>query len=184
MSCLNSLSGIKLDLCAANLAGVSEIYLSDDFDDLVVSAVTSGGIQDSAMTITAISGATFYGYQLEKQQGYYTCTPNFTDNGRLLYYTNAIRIAFGRLDAAKHLEFLALTHNPVKAIVKDNNGVYHFLGFDGYLAPSEGLAQTGQNFDDENGYEVILNGQSAYPSFIMSEALAKQVIQEPATNAQ
>lgn len=178
MSCLNSLKGIKLDICAANLAGVKEIYLADDYDNLVVSAETS------AMTITAISGATFYGYQMEKQQGYYTCTPNFNDNGRLLYYTNAIRVAFDKLGAEKHLEFLALTHNPVKAIVLDNNNVYHFIGFDGYLAPSEGLAQTGQNFDDNNGYEVILNGQSAYPSFIMSEELAKSVIEEPSTIAQ
>lgn len=178
MPCLNSLKGLKYDFCEPNLAGVKEIYLTDDFDNLVVSAETS------AMTITAISGATFYGYQMEKQQGYYTSTPTFNDNGRLQYYTNAIRVAFDKLGADKHLEFVALTHNPVKAIVLDNNGVYHFIGFDSYMTPSEGLAQTGQNFGDNNGYEVILNAQSAYPSFIISEALAKTVIEEPGTNAQ
>lgn len=178
MSCLNSLKGLRYDFCEPNLAGVKEIYLADDFDNLVVSAETS------AMTITAISGATFYGYQMEKQQGYYTTTPTFNDNGRLLYYTNEIRVAFDKLGAEKHLEFMALTHNPVRAIVLDNNNVYHYLGFDSYLAPSEGSAQTGQNYDDNNGYEVILQAQSAYPSFILSEALAAQVIEEPATNAQ
>ena len=178
MPCLNSLKGLKYDFCETNLAGVKEVYLTDDFYNLVVSAETS------AMTITAISGATFYGYQMEKQQGYYTSTPNFNDNGRLLYYTNAVRVAFDKLGAEKHLEFMALTHNPTKAIVLDNNGVYHFIGFDSYLAPSEGLAQTGQNYSDNNGYEVILNAQSAYPSFIISEALAKSVIEDPGTNAQ
>lgn len=178
MPCLNSLKGLKYDFCEPNLAGVKEVYLTDDFDALIVSAETS------AMTITAISGATFYGYQMEKQQGYYTSTPTFNDNGRLQYYTNAIRVAFSKLDAEKHLEFVALTHNPVKAIVLDNNGIYHFLGFDSYLVPSEGLAQTGQNYGDENGYEIVLNAQSAYPSFIISEELAKTVIEEPGTNAQ
>lgn len=177
MSCLNSLKGLKYDFCEPNLAGVKEVYLTDDFDNLVVSAETS------AMTLTTITGATFYGYQMEKQQGYYTSTPTFNDNGRLQYYTNAIRIAFDKLSAEKHLEFLALTHNPTKAIVLDNNGVYHFIGFDSYMTPSEGLAQTGQNFGDSNGYEVILNAQSAYPSFIVPAALAEAVISEPDTIA-
>lgn len=174
MSCLNSLKGLALDICQANLAGVKEIYLADEWTNLVVSAETS------AMTITAISGATFYGFQLEKQQGYYTSTANFNDNGKLLYYTNEARVAFDKLEAAKHLEFLALTHNPLKAIVKDNNDKYHFLGFDGYLSATSGTAQTGQNYDDQNGYEVIIAGESAYPSFLISEELAATVIQEPA----
>ena len=178
MSCLNSLKGLKYDFCEPNLAGVKEVYLNDDFDNLTVTAVTS------AMTITAISGATFYGYQMEKQQGYYTSTPTFNDNGRLQYYTNAVRIAFDKLSADKHLEFLALTHNPTKAIVLDNNGVYHFIGFDSYLTPSDGLAQTGQNYGDNNGYEVTLNAQSAYPSFIVPADVAATVISEPDTVAE
>lgn len=177
MSCLNSLKGLRYNFCDPNLAGVEEIYLADDFENLVVSAETS------AMTITAISGATFYGYQMEKQQGYYTSTPTFNDNGRLLYYTNEIRVAFGRLEADKHLEFLALTHNPTKALVKDNNKQWHYIGFDSYLVPNSAQATTGQNYDDENGYEVILQAQSAYPSFFVDENLAAQVIQEGPTNA-
>ena len=178
MSCLNSLKGVALDICQANLAGVKEIYLADDWDNLVVSAETS------AMTITAISGATFYGFQLEKQQGYYTSTANFNDNGKLLYYTNEIRIAFDKLSKGKHLEFQALTHNPVKAIVLDNNDNYHFLGFDGYLSANSGTAQTGQNYDDNNGYEVIIAGESAYPSFFIDEALVSTGVEEPTRTAE
>ena len=177
MSCLNSLKGLKYNFCEPNLAGVKEVYLADDFENLVVSAETS------AMTITAISGATFYTYQMEKQQGYYTSTPTFNDNGRLQYYTNTVRIAFDRLDDKKHLEFVALTHNPTKAIVLDNNGFYHFIGFDSYMTPDSGLAQTGQSYGDNNGYEVILSAQSAYPSFIISETLAKSVIEGPGAEA-
>ena len=180
MSCLNSLKGLKYNFCEPNLAGVKEVYLTDDFEHLVVSAVTTGL---SGMTITAISGATFYGYQMEKQQGYYTSTPTFNDNGRLQYYTNSVRIAFDRLDAEKHLEFVALTHNPTKAIVLDNNGKYHFIGFDSYMTPESGLAQTGQSYGDNNGYEVILSAQSAYPSFLIDKELAKSVIEEPGTDA-
>ena len=178
MACLNSLKGVYFNMCDANLAGVKEIYLTDDLANLQVSAVTS------ALTVTNISGATFYGYQIEKQQGYLTSTANFNDNGRLLYYTNEVRIAFGKLDKDKHLEFMALTHNPVKALVLDNNGIWHFLSYDAYLAANSGVAQTGQSFDDDNQYEVILSGQSAYPSFIVDEATAKAVIEEPTNPAQ
>lgn len=178
MSCTSlSLKGLKFNECEANLAGVEAIYLCDDYDGLVMSATTS------ALTISALSGATFYKYELDEQVGYLTSTASVGDNGRLRYYTNEIRVAFPHLDKEKHAEFVALTHNPVKAIVKDNNGVWHFVSIDKPLRANDGaLAQTGQNVDDENGYEIILSGRSAYPSFIIEGDAQNSVIAEPAVN--
>lgn len=176
MSCVNSLKGLLLNECESNLAGIKEIYLTDD-KALAVSGNTTG---DSAMTITNITGATFYKYEMEEQVGYLTTTSSVGDNGRLRYYTNEIRVAFPRLSQEKHLEFVALTHNPVKALVLDNNDVWHFVSYDQWLRANDGAtAMTGQNYDDENGYEVILSGRSAYPSFIVPENIAKAVISEP-----
>lgn len=176
MSCLQALKGLRFDVCESNLAGVKNIWLTDN-ENLIVSGETSG---TSALTITLISGATFYHYGMDEQVGYLTSTASVGDNGRLRYFTNEIRIAFPRLSAAKHAEFMALTHNPVKAIVEDNNGVFHFVSYDQWLRANDGaVAQTGQSFDDENGYEVILSGRSAYPSFIIPEEVAKGVISEP-----
>ena len=179
MACLYTLKGFHLDMCATNLAGIKEIYLTDDLD-----AVSATLAADSAATISAITvegDVKFLGYQLEKWQGYLTSTPNYNDSGRLLNYTNEIRVAFSKLTERNHLEFLALTHNPVYAIVLDNNGQYHFLGYDTYLSATSGYAQTGQASGDENGYEVILQSQSAYPSLFVSKEIAEAVIEEPAS---
>lgn len=174
MSCTSlSLKGLKFNECEANLAGVEVVYLCDDF-----SGVT-GAFDTDKVTVSALTGGTFYKYELDEGVGYLTSTASVGDNGRLRYYTNEIRIAFPHLDAEKHAEFVALTHNPVKAIVKDNNGVWHYVSYDKPLRANDGaVAQTGQAIDDENQYEVILSGRSAYPSFIITDTPA--VIAEPA----
>lgn len=174
MSCSNFvINGLKFDECESNLAGVKNVYLTDASDISVTADVTG-------LTISAISGATFYHYGMDEQVGYLTTTSSVGDNGKLRYYTNEIRIAFPRLSAEKHVEFMALTHNKVKALVEDNNGVWHYVSYDQYLRANDGAtAQTGQSFDDDNQYEVILSGRSGYPPFIVDEAAAKAVIEEP-----
>lgn len=174
MSCAYSIKGLAFNECEANLAGIEAVWLTDSYENLAYSANTS------AVTMSYITGATFYKYELDEQVGYLTSTSSIADNGRLRYYTNEIRIAFPHMDEVKHAEFAALTHNPVKAIVLDNNGIYHYCGFDKPLRANDGaVAQTGQSLDDENGYEVIISGRSAYPSFILDEAAAKAVISDP-----
>jgi hypothetical protein len=174
MSCLQSLKGLSFNECETNLAGVKAIWLTDQLDNLVVTASTS------ALTVSQISGATFYKYGMDEGQGYLTSTSSVGDTGRIRYFTNEIRIAFPKLSAERHAEFMALTHNPVKAIVLDNNDVYHYVSYDKYLRANDGAtAMTGQSDDDNNGYEVLLSGKSAYPSFIVDEAAAKAVISEP-----
>ena len=179
MACLNTLKGMQSSFCDANLAGVDTIWLSDNFDNLQVTADT---VSNSAtfMKVTDITGATFYKFGIEQETGYLTSTASLSDTGRLRYYNNEIRVVFPHLTREHHLEFLALTHNETKAIVKDRNGIYHYLGFDSNLVPSgDPNATTGQAADDDNQYEVILVARSAYPSFIMDEETAKKVISEP-----
>lgn len=174
MGCSNYIiNGLAFDECESNLAGVKRVFLTDA-SDIALTANTTG------LTISSISGATFYHYGMDEQVAYLTTTSSVGDNGRIRYYTNEVRIAFPKLSAEKHLEFVALTHNKVKALVEDNNGVWHFVSYDQYLRANDGAtAQTGQNFDDENGYEVILSGRSAYPPFIVDKAAAEAVIAEP-----
>ena len=72
----------------------------------------------------------------------------------------------------------------VKAIVEDNNGVFHFVSLDQYLRANDGAsAQTGQSYDDDNQYEVILSGRSAFPSIIFEKSVAEGVIAEPIVGA-
>lgn len=176
MSCSQFvLKGLNFDACESNLAGVKGVWLTDS-ENVEVTGSTS------ALTISTITGATFYKFGMDEQTGYLTSTSSVGDTGRLRYFTNEIRIAFPRLSAEKHAEFMALIHNPVKAIVLDNNDVYHYVSYDQFLRANDGAtAMTGQSYDDENGYEVILSGRSAYPSFIVDKAAAEAVISDPDT---
>lgn len=178
MGCSNYIiNGLKFDECESNLAGVKNVWLSDADPIEVTTAITG---DYSGITITAISGGTFYHYGMDEQVAYLTSTANMGDNGRIRSYTNEIRVAFPRLSAEKHAEFIALTHNKVKAIVEDNNGVFHFVSLDQYLRAQDGAsASTGQNYDDNNQYEVILSGRSGYPDIIFEKSVAEGVIAEP-----
>lgn len=176
MSCVQSLKGLVFDQCEANLAGVKNVYLTD------MDAIEDGVVVDlSAMTVSSITSAvTFYHYGMDEQTGYLTSTSMVGDNGRIRGYTNEIRLAFPKITAEKQAEFFALTHNPVRALVEDNNGIWHYVSYDQWMRASDGAtAQTGQSYDDENGYEVIISGRSAYPSFIVPAEIAKAVISEP-----
>lgn len=180
MGCVQSLKGLVFDQCEANLAGIKNVYLTDmdEVEDAVV-------VDTSAMTVTSISTAvTFYHYGMDEQTGYLTSASMVGDNGRIRGYNNEIRIAFPKITAEKQAEFFALTHNPVRALVEDNNGIWHYVSYDQWLRAGDGAtAQTGQSYDDENGYDVIISGRSAYPSFIVSAEIAKAVISEPDTVA-
>ena len=182
MGCSNYIiNGLKFDECESNLAGVKNVWLSDADPIEVTTALTPY----SSVTVTAFANTAttkFYHYGMDEQVAYLTSTASMGDNGRLRYYTNEIRIAFPRMSQEKHAEFQALTHNKVKAIVEDNNGVFHFVSLDQYLRSNDGAyAQSGQNFDDENGYEVILSGRSAFPSIIIEKSVADTVTEDAAT---
>lgn len=165
MKCLTNqtLKGIQSN-CDPNLAGIAEAYIGyfGDFD------VT---IEASAHTVASISAATgatsgkFYEYEFAKQTGSLTSTLTKDEANGTRYYTNAVVLQFTKLEAAKHLELQALSAEKLVAIIKDNNGKYWYVGFDGYLSATEGTAQTGQSYDDLSGYNVTMNQMSAYLPF-------------------
>ena len=165
MKCLTNqtLKGIKSD-CNPNLAGIAEAYIGyfGDFD------VTVEASAQSVTTITAATGAStgkLYAYDFAKQTGSLTSTLTKDEANGTRYFTNEVVLQFTKLEAAKHLELQALSAEKLVAIIKDNNGKYWFVGYDGYLSAAEGTAQTGQSYDDLNGYNITMNAMSAYLPF-------------------
>ena len=170
MKCLSNqtLKGIYSD-CDPNLAGIAEAYIGyyGDFD------VT---IEASAHQITAITAdasaetGNFYAFEFAKQTGSLTSTLTKDEANGTRYFTNQVVLQFTKLEAAKHLEMQALSAEKLVAIIKDNNGKYWYVGYDSYLSSTEGTAQTGQSYDDLNGYNVTMNQMSAYLPFELSES--------------
>ena len=159
MACLGTLKGINSS-CAGNMGGIQELYVADY--DLVT---VTPGYDDSASTpttVSAITGTTkFYTYKLENEVGSATSTLT-KGSGGVHYYTHEINVQFSKMDPAKSLELQAISKGQVAAVTKDNNGRYWYYGADRYLSGEDTVAQSGQGFDDLNGYTSVLRGRSGY----------------------
>lgn len=161
-NCLTNytLKGIPFD-CNPLLAGISELWLTY-FDS------ATPAIVESSHTITAVTmatGVTFYKYSFAKNTSSLNSVLTKDDANGTRYYTNTIEVVFSKLEAAKHLEVMAMAAEKLAAIVKDNNGKYWYVGADAYVSGTATEAGTGASYDDRNGYTVTLEGTSAYLPF-------------------
>lgn len=170
MSCLGSLKGINSS-CAGNIGGIQKLYIAD-FDDIVVTP-DSGATPSTVSAITGTtSAATFYTYVLENEVGSATSTLT-KGSGGVHYYTHEINVQFSKMDPDKSLELQAISKGQVAAVTLDNNGKYWYYGYDRYLSGEDTVAQSGQGFDDLNGYTSVLRGRSqAMPLALEGDALA------------
>lgn len=161
-SCLENytLQGIKLD-CNPLLAGIKRLWLT--YYDDVTATPDFDTHQVSAVTLS--SGVTWYKYDFARDTSSLTSTLTKDDSNGTRYYTNTITVVFNKLEAQKHLEVMALAAEKLAAIVEDMNNTKWFVGYDGYISASASETTTGASSDDRNGYNVTLDGTSAYLPF-------------------
>lgn len=162
-SCLTNytLQGIGFD-CNANLAGIRKVYLTY-YDD-----ATPGAVDLSAHTISAItlsSGVSWYKYDFARNSSSLNSTLTKDDANGTRYYTNTLTLVFNKLTALKHLEAMALAAEKLVALVEDNNGKVWYVGYDSYISGVSEEIGTGASADDRNGYNVTIEGTSAYLPF-------------------
>lgn len=172
MGCLSNytLSGI-LSNCDPNLAGIKEAYIGY-YGDFTVSA------NSETHKITSLSGGELYKYEFAKQTGSLTSTLSKDEANGTRYYTNTVTLQFTKMEANKHLEIEALAAEKLVAVIGDNNGKYWFVGYDGYLSTDEATAQSGQSYDDLNGYNTTMNAMSAYLPFEIDYATFSSLIDD------
>ena len=171
MSCTKTLSGLA-NSCKSDLGGIVEAYFTD-YDNL--SAVTVSGGAITSLTLAA--SAKFYTYKFDENVSNFTSTRSVNNN--IGVYNHTINLQFKSLEAAKNVEVSALAEGHLAGIIKTRAGKYFFFGYDGYLTSNDSAsAESGTNFDDFNGYNLVLNGQSAYFPFEISKSLFESYIQD------
>lgn len=164
MGCsLHALAGLPQSACETNLAGIKKAYVAT-YDAIASVAVSANSVEQTYVItgITMASDAKFYAYNFAKQTGSLTSTLTKDEGNGTRYYTNVAALQFSKMEARKHLEFSALAAEPVALIVIDNNDKRWYVGYDSYASATEGTVQSGQGFDDLNGYNISLSAQSAY----------------------
>lgn len=161
-SCLSNytLKGVAFD-CNANLAGIRKVYITY-WDDLTI---TSAQTVESAHTITGVTlstGVSWYEYDFARNSSSLNSVLTKDDVNGTRYYTNTLTLVFNKLTADKHLEVMALAAEKLAVIVEDNNGKKWLLGYDAYVSGTAEEVGTGASADDRNGYNVTIEGTSAY----------------------
>ena len=171
MACLGTLKGINTS-CAGNIGGIQKVFIAD-FDGVTVTPGYEAGsdIPNTVSAITATTGTKFYTYVLENEVGSATSTLT-KGSGGVHYYTQEINVQFSKMDDQKSLELQAISKGQVAAVTLDNNGEYWYYGADRYLSGDDTVAQSGQGFDDLNGYTSVLRGRSKWmPLSLKGDAL-------------
>lgn len=166
MACLSNITlGGLQHSCEANLAGIKKVYLGY-YGEFTITPTEEG----HTATIAAIEGAKLYEYTFAKKTGSLTSTLTKDETNGVRYYTHTITLQFNKLEARKHLEMEAMAAESLIGIVVDNNNKSWLVGADGYLSASAQTAQTGQSYDELNGYTLTMDAMSAHLPYEVTEA--------------
>lgn len=156
-------SGFTLG-CRDSIGGIDSIFILSG---------SISGITEANGLISDIAGSgTFFEFQLPKQVGDFTETPNTSIENGTVFYEQVVNVAFHKLQASIRNQVELLAKNPdLKIVVKTNNGLtdysgqFFLLGRHRGLALSGGSGASGTAFGDLNGYSLTFTGQEPVPMF-------------------
>lgn len=137
---------ITLD-CRDSIGGVLEVYFIEA--DNVTSITEASG---NVTAITKAGGKVFRKYNLEQETASFTETLNSSIENGTIFYQQELALVINKMSTNLRNELLLLNKNRLKAIVKDANGTYWYLGSTRNLFATGGTAGTGTGAGDRNGY--------------------------------
>ena len=184
MACLSNITlGGLQHSCEANLAGIKKVYLGY-YGEFTITPAEEGHTATIAAFNTGTEDAPvpspdakLWEYTFAKKTGSLTSTLTKDETNGVRYYTHTITLQFNKLEAKKHLEMEAMAAESLIGIVVDNNGKSWLVGADGYLSASAQTAQTGQSYDELNGYTLTMDAMSAHLPYEVTEADYKEFVQ-------
>ena len=155
-------SGFQLG-CRDNSGGIKSIYI-------LSGSVTA--ITEASGEISDISGdGVFYQFDLTKNTGDFTETPNPSLENGTVFYTQTVNAAFHKLQTSIRNQVKVLAQNPdLKIVVQTNNGTEDNVGEFFYVGRYRGATLTGGSgttgtaFGDANQYALTFEGLEPQPA--------------------
>jgi hypothetical protein len=149
--------------CRDNSGGIKSVYI-------LSGSVTT--VTESSGEITDISGdGVFYQFDLTKNTGDFTETPNPSLENGTVFYTQTVNVAFHKLQTAVRNQVKVLAQNPdLKIVVETNNGSedysgkFFYIGKDRGATLTGGSGTTGTAFGDANQYALTFEGLEPFPA--------------------
>ena len=163
MACSNLTAGFTLDCNDAN-GGIEKIFISNGPVESItetaglVSAITVGG--------SALAPADFFVFEVPRQTSSLTETATISQENATVFYDQAITMVFTKMEAAKRNQLLLMAEaTSMVVIAKDNNGKYFSIGLERGAYTSAATATSGTAYGDRTGYEIVISGLEAAPSY-------------------
>jgi len=148
--CDFTLSGMYLD--CASMAGVKKVYISQN--------EYTPTIENNKITEIGGKSGEWFEYRFRPQTASMEIVLNKDATVGSAYYTTQLTMSFNKMDTAKRLEMSALFIGQFSVIVLDQNETYWFLGLSNPVEAVDGGGGTGLNFNDANGYNIVLQDLS------------------------
>ena len=130
-----------------------------DGDNYILYAKDIDGnkIKSVIKSATLVSGAeTMKVFAFKSQTANFTQTLNYSENGTS-FWSQAISLIFAKQDTLKRLSIQSLMQAECQAIVTDNNNQKFLVGLNFPLYMTEGTADSGTAFTDNNSYNITLS---------------------------
>lgn len=156
---------ISVDECADNFGGVERVWVADREEWTKASSTVTDGV----ITLDgAIAADKFVELKFDKNLTNYTETGNFTE-GVGLTYTTECAMQFYKMDSSKRNAIDHLAHNKqMIALVLDNNGVTHFMGYNWGVKPSNVSGTTSGSLTEVNSYQVTLQDTTRLLNYVVA----------------
>lgn len=167
MACVYTFGGNTLD-CKDSIGGIKEIYIADYS---WISGVSINVTTDIVTGITLTSTNKFKTYKLNKQVSSLTITPNTNDTAGTTWYQSDVLVVLPKMNAAKRLEFQAMTVGNMAVIVRDQNNTYWYLGKANPVTATAGSAGTGTAFGDANQFSITISDMGKNPPYEVSSTI-------------
>jgi hypothetical protein len=142
-------------------------YAKNIDGEKIKSAIKSATLEQGAEPMLA--------FQFKPQTASFTQTLEHNDNG-VNFWNTAISLVFGKQDGAKRLSIMSLMQAETCAVVKDNNKKYWFVGLTQPLQMTEGTAESGTAFADNNSYNVTLSCADVEMALPISEEAVNTLV--------
>lgn len=154
--------------CRDSVGGSLEIYLTEFTNVPQANITASSGVVTAA---TCSAGKRFFTYQLEKENASFTQNQTQSVENGTSFSEMTLEFTMKKMSASLRNNLLTLAYNRLHIIVKDANGVYHWMGQTNGADLMSANGATGKAMGDLNGYTLTFNAKEPVLANTVSEAI-------------
>lgn len=161
MSCCRTLAGLVRG-CDKAAGGIKRAWIAC-YGEVNQPTVVGGEI--TAITPTNV----WHEYEFREETGSVTEVPTISNENGSIFYESSIVLVFNKQETEKRNQVEALGLSDLAIIIEDNNGEYHYFGYDTYVTMTDGSIETGTAWGDFNGYNLTFTSRSKSPHYLITE---------------